>query len=42
MARVITLVEAEGRYSLALGMETHVPTTTNNNNHNLDEAPGWG
>lgn len=41
MARVITPVEAEGgRYSLALGMETHVPITTTNNNLD-EEAPGW-
>ena len=41
MVQVITPpVEAEGIYSLPLGMETHVPTT--NNNHHLDEAPGWG
>jgi hypothetical protein len=44
MARVITLLaEAEGRCSLALGMEIRVPiTTTNNSSHNLDEVLGWG
>lgn len=43
MGLVITppVEEAAGRYSLPLGMGTHVPIITNNNN-NLDEALGWG
>ena len=40
MVLVITPpVEAEGIYSLPLGMETRVPIT--NHNNNLDEALVW-